>query len=245
MARQNLIGIVINQGKLNKTVKVRVQGREFDKRVGKEVLKRKDFLVHDEKNLCREGDLVRIESTPKISTRKRFAVAEIKSNWGHQVQSFELMAKKRLATDAKQHKQEEKKVSENLSKILTQLQDFKSMDRLAWMAVNKGDEKKANLIKEMNAISKKYKITSWPTTTPLKNLDLQKPKFANEKEKRLFYIDRILDEVMRHSEHKDWRNSIISQRTKQELSAVPMRTKKNILRKYILNVKNTCPVSLP
>lgn len=44
--------------------------------------KRKDFLVHDEGELTREGDIVRIESTRPISTRKNFAVAEIKNPKG-------------------------------------------------------------------------------------------------------------------------------------------------------------------
>lgn len=82
MARQNFIGVVLTQGKMAKTVKVRVQGKVFDKRIGKEILTRKDFLVHDEGDICKEGDLVRIESIPKRSKRKAFAIAEIKVNKG-------------------------------------------------------------------------------------------------------------------------------------------------------------------
>jgi small subunit ribosomal protein S17 len=35
------------------------------------------FIAHDEKNLCTEGDLVRIEETRPISKRKRWIVREI------------------------------------------------------------------------------------------------------------------------------------------------------------------------
>lgn len=69
MARQNFVGVVISQGKMTKTVKVRVQGRVYDKRVDKEILTRKDYLVHDEGSICKEGDIVRIESIPKISKK--------------------------------------------------------------------------------------------------------------------------------------------------------------------------------
>ena len=67
MAKQNFIGLVVSQGKMAKTVKVRVQRKVYDTRIHKEVIKRKDYLVHDEGNLCKEGDVVRIESIPKLS----------------------------------------------------------------------------------------------------------------------------------------------------------------------------------
>ena len=79
--------------KNDKTVKVRVQGRVYDKRVDKEILTRKDYLVHDEGSICKEGDIVRIESIPKISKRKAFAIAEIKVNKGQQFAAYEEMAK--------------------------------------------------------------------------------------------------------------------------------------------------------
>ena len=38
---------------------------------------RKDYLVHDEGELCKTGDIVRIEACRPISARKHFALAEI------------------------------------------------------------------------------------------------------------------------------------------------------------------------
>jgi hypothetical protein len=38
---------------------------------------RKNYLVHDEGELCSTGDVVRIEACRPISTRKHFALAEI------------------------------------------------------------------------------------------------------------------------------------------------------------------------
>ena len=62
----------------DKTVKVRVQGRVYDKRVDKEILTRKDYLVHDEGSICKEGDIVRIESIPKISKEKLLLLPKLK-----------------------------------------------------------------------------------------------------------------------------------------------------------------------
>jgi len=38
---------------------------------------RKDYLVHDEGELCSMGDIVRIEACRPLSARKHFAIAEI------------------------------------------------------------------------------------------------------------------------------------------------------------------------
>ena len=93
MARQNFIGLVVSQGKMQKTVKVRVERKVFDKRINKELMKRKDFLVHDEGEITREGDLVRIEATRPLSKWKSFAIAEIIRNKGQQFALFESQAK--------------------------------------------------------------------------------------------------------------------------------------------------------
>ena len=38
---------------------------------------RKNYMVHDEGNLCSAGDIVRIEACRPISATKHFALAEI------------------------------------------------------------------------------------------------------------------------------------------------------------------------
>ncbi|KAJ2480534.1 hypothetical protein EV174_003704 [Coemansia sp. RSA 2320] len=60
-----------------KTVKVRVPKRVMNHHVQKEVLLHKNYLVHDELDQCKLGDVVRIEHCRKVSKRKSFAVAEI------------------------------------------------------------------------------------------------------------------------------------------------------------------------
>ncbi|KAK9240361.1 hypothetical protein V1525DRAFT_227992 [Lipomyces kononenkoae] len=87
--RQNFVGLVISQGKMAKTVKVRVQIPVHNSRYKMVVNKRRDFLVHDEGDICREGDIVRIESTRPLSARKFFAVAEIKTAYGQELQKYQ------------------------------------------------------------------------------------------------------------------------------------------------------------
>ncbi|KAK9464358.1 hypothetical protein V1512DRAFT_268543 [Lipomyces arxii] len=86
--RQNFLGMVISQGKMAKTIKVRVQIPVKKSRLNAVVNKRHDFLVHDEGEICREGDIVRIESTRPLSARKFFAVAEIKNPIGQVFQKY-------------------------------------------------------------------------------------------------------------------------------------------------------------
>ena len=79
-----------------KTIKVRVNIRQMHpiyKKVTSRILNypliqilnvRKNYLVHDEGELCTVGDIVRIESCRPLSARKSFALAEIlhKKNLG-------------------------------------------------------------------------------------------------------------------------------------------------------------------
>ena len=79
-----------------KTIKVRVNIRQMHpiyKKVTSRILNyqliqvlnvRKNYLVHDEGELCTVGDIIRIESCRPLSSRKSFAVAEIlhKKNLG-------------------------------------------------------------------------------------------------------------------------------------------------------------------
>ncbi|VVT58540.1 mitochondrial 37S ribosomal protein uS17m [Magnusiomyces paraingens] len=82
MARQNFVGMVVSHGKMDKTIKVRVQRIKFNKLVNKNVVRFTDFLVHDEANKCKEGDVVRIEYVRPLSARKSFSVTEILKNKG-------------------------------------------------------------------------------------------------------------------------------------------------------------------
>ncbi|KAJ1995016.1 hypothetical protein H4R33_000031 [Dimargaris cristalligena] len=74
--RQNFIGMVVNTA-AKKTAKVRVAHQRLHPKVQKIVTRHTNFLVHDAREKCSVGDVVRIEACRKISKRKAFAVAEI------------------------------------------------------------------------------------------------------------------------------------------------------------------------
>ena len=168
---------------MTKTVKVRVQGRVYDKRVDKEILTRKDYLVHDEGSICKEGDIVRIESIPKISKRKAFAIAEIKVNKGQQFAAYEEMAKKQVKLEEEKEAKKFIEHREKFSKIITQLDDLKKMDKLTHEITSNIEEDHTKLIEEINQIKEKYNIKSWPTTESTVDLGLNEPIFSDEQEK--------------------------------------------------------------
>lgn len=60
-----------------KTVKVLVERLERHPLYKKTVKRRKTFLVHDEHDKCKVGDVVRIVETRPISKLKRWRVVEI------------------------------------------------------------------------------------------------------------------------------------------------------------------------
>jgi len=70
------VGVVVGN-KMKKTVTVLVE-RQVRHPLYKKILKRrKKFLVHDEYEKCKLGDLVKIVETRPLSKRKRWRVKEI------------------------------------------------------------------------------------------------------------------------------------------------------------------------
>lgn len=76
MTRPSKIGVVISQGKMDKTVKVRFRNTNWNRHVSKYIVSHKNMLVHDELNKCREGDVVRVQYVRPLSAKKSWAVAE-------------------------------------------------------------------------------------------------------------------------------------------------------------------------
>lgn len=64
-------------GKMEKSATVAVQRSYKDKKYGKVMKVTKKFLIHDEKNECGPGDLVKIMETRPLSKRKRWRLMEI------------------------------------------------------------------------------------------------------------------------------------------------------------------------
>jgi len=74
--RKVRLGTVISD-KMNQTVIVQVGTSKAHRLYRKTVQQRTKFKVHDEKNECGVGDLVRITETRPISKEKRWRVLEI------------------------------------------------------------------------------------------------------------------------------------------------------------------------
>jgi len=242
MARQNFVGLVVSQGKMNKTVKVRVQTKAYDKRVHKEVIQRKDYLVHDEGNLCKEGDIVRIETIPKISARKYFAIAEIKVNKGQQFALYETLAKQKVAQE------EQLKITEYLQKkqdfeaTIEKVEDLKNLDRIS-KSIQSPEADKQALLDQINEIKQKYGITSWPSPEPVLKLEVNEAaKDLSVVENRIAHIKQILDKFM-SSEFAAQRLEVLTSLNKNAEELQP-HTVKNILRKYVLDPRNEVPFTL-
>jgi small subunit ribosomal protein S17 len=74
--RQVKVGTVVSS-KPDKTVVVRVDNTKMHRLYHRSVRRSSKFMAHDEKNECREGDVVALVSTRPLSKRKRWKVREI------------------------------------------------------------------------------------------------------------------------------------------------------------------------
>jgi small subunit ribosomal protein S17 len=74
--RQVLVGTVVSD-KMDKTITVAVERTIMHRLYQRYVKRTKRFAAHDEKNECRVGDRVLIESSRPLSKRKRWRLREI------------------------------------------------------------------------------------------------------------------------------------------------------------------------
>lgn len=74
--RTQKVGRVVSD-KMDKTVVVAVDYVKSHPLYHKRMTRTSKFYAHDENNLCKEGDLVRIEETRPLSKTKRWIVREI------------------------------------------------------------------------------------------------------------------------------------------------------------------------
>ncbi|MBN2546162.1 MAG: 30S ribosomal protein S17 [Spirochaetes bacterium] len=73
---KSFIGLVVSD-KMDKTIVVSVEYNKMHRLYKKYVKRRKKFKVHDEKNDCKKGDMVKIIGTNPISKEKKWKLAEI------------------------------------------------------------------------------------------------------------------------------------------------------------------------
>lgn len=74
--RKEKVGLVTSN-KMNKSIAVIVERKLKHPKYGKYVKKTSKFIVHDEKNECNPGDIVRIQETRPISKNKSWKLVEI------------------------------------------------------------------------------------------------------------------------------------------------------------------------
>lgn len=224
MARLNFLGYVISQGKMEKTIKVRVLQKKFDKRVQKHFLQKKDYLVHDEGSVCREGDLVRIEQTRPFSATKFFAVAEIKKNKGQQFAEYQKQSK--LAVKAEEteklNKLNEKIRSTYKNNIYEDVNFIRSVEGKE--SFDKEESERISEIKErygLNNLVKNELLKTSMSTLSESLVKLEKEiKFAEVLDKIVAENDNKLNEVFEKLKIDD---------------STPRNIKKNKLRKFLLN----------
>jgi len=74
--QRTLTGKVVSN-KMDKSITVAVERRVKHAIYGKFVAKTTKFMVHDEKNECNPGDVVKISETRPLSKNKRWRLVEI------------------------------------------------------------------------------------------------------------------------------------------------------------------------
>ncbi|CCH46669.1 37S ribosomal protein S17, mitochondrial [Wickerhamomyces ciferrii] len=217
---------------MSKTVKVRVLRKSFDKVVNKEIMKRKDFLVHDEGEVAREGDLVRIEQCRKISKRKAFSIAEIRKNKGQQFLSHNEDARARVI------KEENEKTREFLARRKNTTEEIRNNTSLITDLMLIEKSTKGNLSKEqkvkVSQLKDKYGIKDWPPQKDALRLQIQSLReeiddLTNSVANQEVFVRKLQNLL----EDKEKGDEILTKMGKN-VETLKKHTRKNILRKYLL-----------
>jgi len=74
--RKTRIGRVVSD-RMDKTVVVTIERLVKHPQVGRYVRRRTKFKVHDEKNECKTGDMIRFMETRRLSKDKRWRFVEV------------------------------------------------------------------------------------------------------------------------------------------------------------------------
>ena len=74
--KRELVGIVVSD-KADKTIIVKVETQKKDPLYGKRVKYSKKYAAHDEENIAKVGDKLRLVATRPLSKTKRYALAEV------------------------------------------------------------------------------------------------------------------------------------------------------------------------
>ena len=81
MPRKMMVGRVVST-KMAKTAVVQIETTKQHKLYKKILRTTKKYLAHDEEQICKESDLVRIIESRPLSRRKRWSVVEVVQSTG-------------------------------------------------------------------------------------------------------------------------------------------------------------------
>ncbi|EMC95937.1 hypothetical protein BAUCODRAFT_47953, partial [Baudoinia panamericana UAMH 10762] len=79
-------GVVVSAGKMEKTVKVRVPGQRWEKKIGKYFADHTNYLVHDPNSTLVAGDVVELHRL-RVSKSVHHVVASIVSAFGTPIEA--------------------------------------------------------------------------------------------------------------------------------------------------------------
>lgn len=236
MVKQNFVGMVISHGKMNKTVKVRVQRMKFNKLVNKDVVRFTDFLVHDEANKCKEGDVVRIQYVRPLSARKSFAVSEILMNKGLS------WIKYREEAPAKVAAEEMRKISEYKEDRAQRLgqdgheneaQQMDNLRKLNMLSIRNNRKPKDE--EWVTQTMQKYNIPSWPNEQRIFDMEIDQVRKELEDlsvEIKNSNFSSYAGDLLENSPEKA--NQILRSLGKAEPEKLAKNIKKNILMKHFV-----------
>ena len=74
--KRDLVGVVVSD-KANKTITVKVETYKKDPKYGKRIKYSKKYTAHDEENVAKIGDKVRLVATRPLSKTKRYELKEV------------------------------------------------------------------------------------------------------------------------------------------------------------------------
>lgn len=232
MARQTFNGLVVSTGKMKKTIKVRVQHIVFNRVISKNIVRYKDFLVHDELNKCKEGDVVRIQYVRPLSARKCFAVTHIMKDKGTEFSRYKeeapLIVAKEELKKLEEYK-EQRQVREEASGV-----DLvtKGLEQITIAQLSRSGPEDNETDNKIAAIKEKYGIKSWPPTPDMLETDGAKLK------QELRKLDIILDKSSFSSyvsdmlENQPDRAAEILAGLGKDASTLSKSIKKNLLMKH-------------
>lgn len=225
-----------------KTVKVRIEKKKFDARINKYVFLKKDYLVHDEAGVSREGDLVRIESTRPLSKRKFFSIAEIMKNKGQQNALYEQNAKTQIMQEEniktqeflnRRREQQENSDISLVSDVMVLKQYYQHQNGSSSASSSSVPQELLNKVEEIKTRYNLNDDLSSDSVKKLLTLDLEslKQKTLNKTEK-LLDLHATLNELLQ--DDAKCNKILTTYMNVEDPESLKKNIKKNILRKYLL-----------